>query len=66
MGGKVCDSYCTNCVYYVGYSDTGLCCNYYIATDKRRPCDPGKGCTVRVLRKKSRRTRKDRYIESGK
>lgn len=66
MAGKVCDAYCLNCIYYVGANDTVFMCNYYIQTDKRRPCTPGKGCTVRVLREKNRRTRKDRYRESGK
>lgn len=58
--GKVCDKYCTNCVYYVGSNFDGCFCNYILMTDKRRPCDPGTGCTVRVLREKKRKLRKDK------
>lgn len=59
MAEKVCDAYCLNCIYYLGSDGHRGFCNYYLKTDKRRPCDPGKGCTVRVLRKKNRRTRKE-------
>lgn len=53
---KVCDRYCQKCIYFVGWSHDCFC-NYYLMTDKRRPCDPGKGCTVRLLRKKPRKIR---------
>lgn len=62
MAGKVCDRYCRRCMYYINLSGglRGLkCCNYLIMTDKRRPCDPGKGCTVRELRNPKWSTRKD-------
>lgn len=57
MADKVCDRYCQKCIYYVVASYEVLCCNYYLITGKRRPCDPGTGCTVRVLRKKPRKIR---------
>ena len=63
MANGVCDSYCEKCIYYKGTGSVLYACHYFLDTDKRRPCPAGKGCTVRVLRK---RTRKDRYIESGK
>lgn len=63
MTEKVCDSYCLNCIYYVGKCDIALCCNYYLMTDKRRPCDPGTGCTVRVLRERKRKSKKERNRE---
>ena len=63
MAGKVCDRYCLNCIYYIGSSDCLLYCNYYLMTDKRRPCDPGTGCTVRVLRKRKRIPKKERERE---
>lgn len=38
--------YCEDCVYFQGYSMR--CCNYIFIEDKRRPCPPGKDCTVKV------------------
>jgi hypothetical protein len=52
---KVCDEYCQDCSYFYGSSDYELCCNYYLDTDKRRPCPPGTGCTVKVYRAGKRR-----------
>lgn len=52
-------SYCDNCVY--SGSLTGLntrCCNYLLATNQRRPCPPGPGCTVKVSREVKRRRKK--------
>ena len=63
MAEKVCDKYCLNCIYYVGAVSDFWFCNYYLMTDKRRPCDPGTGCTVRVLRKKKRKSRQERDRE---
>jgi hypothetical protein len=49
------DKYCADCKYYMGNCDNTLCCNYIFIEDKRRPCDPGKGCTVKVKRKRRRK-----------
>ena len=52
-------SYCDNCVY--SGAITGLsvrCCNYFLATGKRRPCPPGEGCTVKVGREGKRRRKR--------
>lgn len=48
---KVCDSSCGKCIYFcmVGYYG---CCNYIFMRDKRRPCPPGKGCTVKETKRK--------------
>lgn len=37
---------CMRCVYFHGHSDENCCCNYIFHEDRRRPCPPGKGCTV--------------------
>ena len=61
MAGKVCDAYCKKCKFYLGWAgDFKLCC-YYLMTDKRRPCDPGTGCTVRVEKKRTRKTRERKH-----
>lgn len=44
---------CEGCVYYGG--DYFQCCNYIFIKNKRRPCPPGKGCTVKEMRKVRRR-----------
>ena len=41
---------CQGCIYYGG--DYYRCCNYILVMGKRRPCPPGKGCTVRKERGK--------------
>lgn len=49
-------SYCDDCVYSAALSAvTTRVCNYFLATDKRRPCPAGEGCTVKVVRKRRRR-----------
>ena len=59
MAGKVCDSYCLKCIYYIGSCELARFCNYYLMTDKRRPCNAGKGCTVKIERIRKKRPRKD-------
>jgi hypothetical protein len=42
-------SYCDGCVYNGSLSGGSLrCCNYILMRDRRRPCPPGDGCTVKV------------------
>lgn len=49
---RTVDAYCTGCVYLGRWQRTGLkCCDYFLITDKRRPCPAGEGCTVRKLKK---------------
>ena len=54
---KVYDRACSGCAYlgwiagYIGY------CSYMFKTDKRRPCPPGKGCTVK--QKKGKKVAED-------
>lgn len=60
MAGKVIDKTCHSCIYCQGASDSSVCCNYFLITDNRRPCDPGKDCTVREKRKRKRLTAYDR------
>lgn len=62
--GNVCDKYCENCIYFHGWSDNGLCCNYILMKGVSRPCDPGKGCTVKIKRKRKRRVQADRRKEN--
>ena len=39
---------CEGCVYYGGCKKAVRCCNYYLITGNRRPCQQGAGCTVRA------------------
>ena len=50
-----CDSYCKNCIYCVVWNRWMMMCSYFLETDKRRPCPPGTGCTVKEKRKRKRR-----------
>ena len=66
MAEKVCDRYCRRCIYYLNFSGGLKCCNYLLMTDKRRPRDPGKGCTVRALKERQTiKNRKERRTEDG-
>ena len=42
------DKYCNGCIYKGVVENHLPCCNYIFMEDKRRPCPPGKGCTVKV------------------
>lgn len=63
MEEKTCDKYCHDCFFYGGQSEPALTCNYLLMRGKRRPCPPGKGCTVKERRGKKRRTQKDNREE---
>lgn len=56
--GKVCDRYCHGCVYYQGWFDYNACCNYILVEGESRKCDPGKGCTKMVKRKRRRKSQR--------
>lgn len=49
-------NFCSDCVYRgVLSASTTQVCNYIFVTHKKRPCPAGEGCTVKVVRKRSRR-----------
>lgn len=52
---ETCDRNCIGCIYssYVNGSATRACM-YYLQTGNRRPCPPGKDCTVKSTGKKTR------------
>ena len=41
---------CTGCRHFYGEYVNNRCCNYIFDTGMRRPCLPGKDCTVRQAR----------------
>ena len=43
----MCDHPCTGCYFFEGYNRFSACCNYFLITGKRRPCNPGTDCVVR-------------------
>ena len=46
------EKYCKGCMHWGGqYS---ACCNYIFDKGQRRPCPPGKDCTVKVVRRRKR------------
>lgn len=45
------DPHCKGCAY-LGYAGSGMmCCDYIFKEERRRPCPPGKDCTVKISRK---------------
>ena len=55
---NVCDSFCDNCHYRGKINGQETHCAYMFKTNELRPCDPGKGCTVKVPIKVMRRKKK--------
>lgn len=39
---------CANCVYHMKVYSGQICCGYLLKTNRRRPCEPGEACTVKV------------------
>lgn len=46
------DKHCEGCHYYKMVFPPERCCHYLLMTNQKRPCDPGKDCTVKVIVKK--------------
>jgi hypothetical protein len=55
MAEKLCDKSCEGCIHLSHFYDDLTCCNYFITTGERRPCPPGKGCTVRETKRKRKK-----------
>lgn len=53
------NNFCDDCCYYKKTgSGAYRYCDYFFATNQRRPCPPGEGCTVKVGMKVNRRKKK--------
>lgn len=49
------DPHCIGCMYYrLLNGGVQMYCSYIFEEDKKRPCDPGKDCTVKVKRGRGR------------
>lgn len=57
----VCDTYCEGCIYLAKASE--VYCDYICATDRRRPCPAGYGCTERVRTPGFKRDSRLRFVE---
>jgi hypothetical protein len=59
MAYKERNPYCSDCFYYKTiWGDELRCCHYLLITNHKRPCDPGRGCTVKISEAKKRRQKK--------
>lgn len=45
---------CKNCVFSYMVCNQLYICDYFLKTNKRRPCPAGEGCTVKIKRKKGK------------
>ena len=54
---KVYNKACAGCVYMTFIAGYLGCCDYIFMEGKRRPCPPGKGCTVK--KKKGKKVTED-------
>lgn len=65
-----CNSYCNGCIYKGLVQGHVPCCNYIFMEDKRRPCPPGEGCTVKMTNREAQRKaaeeRKRKALERAK
>lgn len=53
------DKHCQDCFYYRNMYDCAWYCAYIFVEDKKRPCPPGKECTVKIRRKDRKRGTED-------
>ena len=52
MGDLRGDAHCAGCIC-LGYAGGGItCCDYIFKVGKRRPCPPGKDCTVKATQRR--------------
>lgn len=49
------DRNCVGCRYYRPIHGKQMYCDYIFAEDKKRPCDPGKDCTVKAKRRRKKK-----------
>lgn len=42
------DPHCMGCFYYQQIHSGMRCCHYLLIRNEKRPCDPGKDCTVKT------------------
>lgn len=65
-----CSAYCNGCVYRGIVQGNVPCCNYIFMEDKRRPCPPGAGCTMKMTNRDAQRKaagdRKRKALERAK
>lgn len=55
MEWRTYDRACKGCIY-MGWTGSYLgCCNYIFMKNQRRPCPPGKGCTVKETKKQRKK-----------
>ena len=59
----VCDTYCEGCDYLAKSSD--VYCDYNSIAGHKRPCRPGKECTVRRRPEKYRHDPRLKYLEAA-
>lgn len=52
---KLVDKSCEGCIHLTQIYENLVCCSYIFNKCKKRPCDPGKGCTVKQIRRKKKR-----------
>lgn len=67
--GTVCDSFCNGCIFKGSCNGGMPMCEYFLITDKRRPCPAGTGCTVKQTGRKRQKWRNEdhsRFKNSGR
>lgn len=61
---------CHGCIYLSLVAGEHPCCNYIFMEDKRRPCPPGEGCTVKItseeVKKQKAEKRRELSVEQMK
>jgi hypothetical protein len=54
---KLTDKSCDGCIHLTYLYDKVSCCSYLLNTGEKRPCGPGKGCTVKTTKRKKKKER---------
>ena len=54
MSKRIYTRACLGCIYMGWVGGWYGCCNYIFMEGKRRPCPPGKDCTVKTKKRKKK------------
>lgn len=67
MAEKLITAYCISCLYCrrLIHGSSALACHYTYDTGKMRGCDPGDGCTCKVVATDAERELQSRLASSG-
>lgn len=59
---KIHDLACKGCIYLAYLNGYLGCCDYIFKVGKRRPCPPGKDCTVKEMKRRKSKIKQNKKV----